>query len=68
MVRKPLVLDDTMQLQQLQTVDDLDVPIQAKFEDLQLKFRTLLLWMVETGFELPEELLEELEKFKREGN
>lgn len=68
MVRKPLVLDDTMQLQQLQTVDDLDVPIQTKFEDLQLKFRTLLLWMVETGFELPEELLEELEKFKREGN
>jgi hypothetical protein len=66
--RKPLVLDDAAQTQQLQPGDKLDpdaagVPTVQDFIDLQNNFRSLLLWMSSNGFNLPDNLILEVEKY-----
>jgi hypothetical protein len=56
--RKPLVLDDNAQLQQLQPGDDLDVPLEQRFDELEHKFKTLVTWLLLQGFQVPENLIE----------
>jgi hypothetical protein len=56
--RKPLVLGDDMQLQQLQQSDNLKIPLEKQVQKLQHNVRLLCAWLVNHGIELPDELLE----------
>lgn len=58
--RKPLVIADG-QIQQLQNQDDLDTPIEVRHARLALKFNTLVLFLATSGFDVPAELLEDME-------
>jgi hypothetical protein len=56
--RKPLVLGDDLQLQQLQQPDNLDIPLEKRVQCLQHKVRVLCHWLISQGFELPDEVIE----------
>jgi hypothetical protein len=56
--RKPLVLGDDAQLQQLQRADNLDIPLEERFQALQFNFRQLCRWLQMQDIELPENLQE----------
>jgi hypothetical protein len=58
--RLPLVLDGTGQTQQLQVQDDLNIPLNERVEMLENQIRALSEFLVEQGFELPDELTENL--------
>jgi len=58
--RKPLVLDSTGQTQQLQAVDDLQIPLNDRVELLEQKVNALAEFLLAQGFELPDELTENL--------
>ncbi len=66
MKRLPLVLDDTGQIERLQAEDALDSEqvrlVDAReFERLRSAFRLLLLTLIDQGFEVPDELVRELD-------
>ena len=68
MKRKPLVLDDAAQFQQLQSVDRLDARNKTEVSDfLQLhrNFALLCQTLSEQGVPLPDELLEEIEQIEQ---
>lgn len=54
--RKPLVLNSG-ELQQLQPNDDLDIPLEQRFDELQARFNGLVEWLLMNGFELPENVV-----------
>jgi hypothetical protein len=54
--RKPLVLGDDLQFQQLQQTDNLDIPLEERVQTLQHNFRLLCEWLQAQGIELPDEL------------
>lgn len=66
--QKPLILaeDPTTNIvgqpiiQRLQTGQDLDIPLQEKFQALNIAFVMLVTYMINEGFELPEELIQYL--------
>lgn len=63
----PLVLDTTGQTQRLQPADRLSpegtrLTSQDDFDELQRNFRSLCKWMVDEGFDMPDELIRESEK------
>jgi hypothetical protein len=57
MTRKPIVLGDDTQLQQLQQSDDLKIPLEEQVQKLQQDVRVLCSWLVNQGFELPDDLI-----------
>lgn len=66
MNRKPLVLTDG-NVQQLQFADDLDIPLEDRFQYSQRKFRILLLFLLMQGFELPGAFSDDLAMADNEG-
>jgi hypothetical protein len=56
---KPVVLDQfgSGQLQQLRSGDDLDVPLVQRVELLEEQLASLVSYLAQTGFELPDDLL-----------
>jgi hypothetical protein len=68
MLRKPLVLDSSAQTQQLQSVDDLEIPLNEKVAILEAQFQLLLITLNEAGIELPDQLLIEMEKYDTRSN
>ena len=54
--RKPLVLGDEAVLQQLQVVDDLDIPLRERVNQLELELSELRQALLLQGIELPERL------------
>jgi hypothetical protein len=58
--RKPLVLapDQENPLQQLQGADELDIPLEERFQQLKQRFDLLVDVLLNTGFELPEEVIQ----------
>jgi hypothetical protein len=54
--RKPLVLDGTGQTEQLQSGDDLDIPLEQRHAALAWKFDQLVWWLQMEGFDVPSEL------------
>ena len=60
MKRRPLTIADGA-TQQLQPGEELDIPLEKRFEDLQRKFRLLLLHLDdEEEIDLPDELIDEM--------
>jgi hypothetical protein len=60
--RKPLTIADGA-TQQLQPGEELDIPLEKRFQDLQRKFRLLLLHLEdEEDMDLPDELIEEIKE------
>lgn len=62
--RKPLVLDDCAQLQQIQrgdrlNSDDTGLASKSEFEDLQRRFNTLVAFLIENGIDIPPDLIKE---------
>jgi hypothetical protein len=62
--RKPLVLDDSAQLQQIQigdrlNPDDTGLASKSEFEDLQRRFNTLVRFLLENGIDIPSDLIKE---------
>lgn len=55
--RKPLVLNDAAEIQQLQATDELDIPLEQKHQLLEEKFSLLVQVLIGHGIQLPEELL-----------
>lgn len=55
--RKPIV-QDAGQLEQLQSQDDLDIPLNERVELLEVQMELLVTFLIAEGFELPEELTE----------
>lgn len=60
--RKPLVLDDAGEKQQLQRSDDLDIPLNQQVEKLQYLFRELCKNLYKEGVHLSKELKREARK------
>ena len=56
-LRKPLVLDDTAKLSQLQLGDDVDVPLRRRVAELEENQQQLAEFLVSQDIEVPEELL-----------
>jgi hypothetical protein len=57
-LKLPLVLDlTTGGPQQLQPVDDVDIPLEKRFQDLLTQFNILVTFMVAQGFDVPEEII-----------
>jgi hypothetical protein len=67
MLLKPSVFNPTATppLQQMQTGDELDIPLDQRFERLRTNYGILLLWLVEQRFSLPEELMNYLMEVKQ---
>jgi hypothetical protein len=65
--RKPLVLatDQENPLQQLQGGDELDIPLEERFQQLKQRFDLLVVVLLNTGFELPEEVIQHGRNTKR---
>ena len=60
-LKRPIVLDqDTARLRETRPAEDLSVPLQDRVVVLEAKLNALILWMVDQGFEIPEELIEDL--------
>ena len=59
-LRKPLVLDSTAAKQQIQTGDDLDIPLNARVDALENKLQSLVEYLFIFGIELPDEFMEQL--------
>jgi hypothetical protein len=62
--RKPLVLDDSAQLQQIQLGDRLNADAtglvsKSEFEDLQRRFNTLVVFLIGNGIDIPPNLIKE---------
>lgn len=59
---KPLVLDPTTEtpFRQLQTGVELDIPLEARFQQLQSQFQSLTQYLLFEGFDLPSEVTESL--------
>jgi hypothetical protein len=57
--RKPLVLDDTAAMQQLQSQDDLDIPLNERVARDEYLFRLLCFYLLKQGIDLPKELSKE---------
>lgn len=55
--KKPLVLDEGAQLQQLQSSDDLNIPLNERVQLLESKLSLLVNILLLNGIELPEELI-----------
>lgn len=55
--RKPLVLGDGATLQQLQSPDDLDIPLDSRVAILEERLQMLIEMLALNGIELSEELL-----------
>lgn len=55
--RKPLVLSTAGDMQQLQTPDELDIPLADRVQTLQEKLLLLATILSHQGIEIPEELL-----------
>jgi hypothetical protein len=60
MDRKPLVLKSG-QVQQLQSIDDLDIPLTSRVDSLEYKLRLLSGWLLAQRIELPDELANDAE-------
>ena len=56
--RLPLVLDDTGELQRLQSSDDLDIPLRERVEILEENQRLLISALLIHGIDLPDQLTE----------
>ncbi len=61
--RRPLVLDSTAQMQQLQSGDELRIPLNEKVAILEAQLQLLLFTLNEAGIELPDQLITEMEKY-----
>ena len=57
---KPLVLSNG-QLEQLQAPNDLDIPLEERFQVLEKRYNSLVLFMLSEGFDLPARAIEPLE-------
>jgi len=56
--KKPLVLNSGA-LEQLQPNDNLDIPLEQRFDELEARFNSLVVWMLMNGFDLPENVINE---------
>lgn len=56
--RRPLVLGPDGLPQQLQSPEDLDIPLEERHTRLLERFDKLVLWLAMTGFDLPPDILE----------
>lgn len=54
--QRPLVINEG-ELQQLQSPDDLDIPLVERVCELERRQRTLVMWLMAEGFDVPEELV-----------
>jgi hypothetical protein len=57
--RKPLVLDESAQMQKLQAQDDLDIPLNERVARDEYLFRLLCFYLLKQGIDLPRELSKE---------
>lgn len=48
------------ELQQLQSADTLDIPLNEQVAELQLRLNLLITFLVTQGFELPDELINKI--------
>lgn len=55
--RKPLVVSDAGQLQQLQPTEELDIPLEQRHQELQAKVNLLVQILAGHGIPLPDELM-----------
>lgn len=55
--RKPLVLDGTGQIQQLQIGDRCDIPLEDRVDELEQRLNLLISFLLEQDIEVPDELL-----------
>lgn len=55
--RKPLVLGDDVGIQRLQPQDDLDIPLEERVNELEIKLKLLCEMLALNGIELPEEII-----------
>ena len=56
--KKPLVLNSGA-LEQLQPNDNLDIPLEQRFDELEARFNGVVVWMLLNGFDLPENVINE---------
>lgn len=56
-LRKPLVLDDTAQLSQLQLGDDADIPLRRRVQELEENQKQLVEILMQQGIEVPDNLI-----------
>lgn len=54
--RKPLVISDG-QVQQLQSGDSIDIPLEQQFLNLEFRFNILVQFLIAQGIELPDEVI-----------
>jgi hypothetical protein len=66
MNRIPVVIADGS-LQQLQPQDDLDQPLEVRFQEAERKHRVLLLFLLSLGFDLPSDFADDIEQAVSEG-
>ena len=57
--RKPIVLGDDASFQQLQSQDDLDIPLDERVNVLEWQLDLLVKSLMLNGIEIPEELINE---------
>lgn len=53
----PNVSDGSVVVQRLQPGNELDIPLEARHQALEARFRSLVLYLLQIGIEIPEELL-----------
>lgn len=57
---KPLVVDPAAETttKQLQTGDELDIPLEARHQEFRQKYANLIMWMLEQRFPVPSDQIE----------
>lgn len=58
--RKPLVLDDTASVEQLQAGDELDIPLEDRVEKMNCQLLALARYLMRQGIRVPPELERQL--------